>query len=253
MTLLPWDAHAYDLYALPHERWGRETIQRLELSGSETVLDFGCGTGRDTEILLDALPSGRVVAVDGSPDMLARLRERLDGRLHRVDVIRADLRQHLPVAPVDAVMSVATLHWLPDHDQIFKNIATILRPGGRFAAEAGGTGNIAAVLAAIHRAGRIVNGAVTTGADSRRNFVGVDETVTRLARAGFVETHVELVYEPMQVSADIFEDLLATVMLVPELAYVDRVQRPAFVRAVAREIGAPMIDWVRIRITARRS
>src|SRR5215470_3228907 len=101
-----WDAATYDALPLPHERWGRRTLDRLPLEGHEHVLDAGCGTGRDTALLLDRLPDGRVTAVDGSRRMLERLRERLADRLDRVDVVEADLTEPLALpAPVDAVFS----------------------------------------------------------------------------------------------------------------------------------------------------
>src|SRR5882724_6832998 len=98
-----WNAAAYDALPLPHQQWGLRTIDRLELTGTETVLDAGCGTGRDAEVLLRRLPGGRVIAVDGSVTMLDRLRERLAPDLDRVDVVRADLSRPLPIrGPVDA-------------------------------------------------------------------------------------------------------------------------------------------------------
>ena len=78
--------------------------------------------------------------------MLAQLRTRLANDLDRVEVVHADLRKLLPLnKPVDAVLSVATLHWLPDHARLFTDIASMLRPGGQFVAEAGGHGNITTV------------------------------------------------------------------------------------------------------------
>lgn len=65
MELLEWDARVYDALPLPHKRWGAAAIERLALTGDETVIDLGCGTGRDAEQLLKVLPNGRVVAVDG--------------------------------------------------------------------------------------------------------------------------------------------------------------------------------------------
>ncbi|WP_250287589.1 MULTISPECIES: class I SAM-dependent methyltransferase, partial [unclassified Frankia] len=93
-----WDARGYDSLPLPHEQWGLRTLSRLALAGGETVLDAGCGTGRDTAALLDRLPHGRVIAVDGSAAMLDRLRARLDGRTDRLEIVHADLARplHLP-------------------------------------------------------------------------------------------------------------------------------------------------------------
>ena len=58
-------------------RWGSDVLERLPLRGDETVLDAGCGTGQITERLVERLPRGRVVALDGSPAMVEAARGRL--------------------------------------------------------------------------------------------------------------------------------------------------------------------------------
>jgi ubiquinone/menaquinone biosynthesis C-methylase UbiE len=73
MELLEWDAESYDVLPLPHKRWGPRTISRLRLAGDETVADIGCGTGRDAQHLLQLLPRGRVLAIDGSQQIEAYL------------------------------------------------------------------------------------------------------------------------------------------------------------------------------------
>ena len=55
-------------------RWGSAVLERLPLDGSERVLDAGCGTGRVTEQLLERLPTGHVVALDGSAAMIEAAR-----------------------------------------------------------------------------------------------------------------------------------------------------------------------------------
>src|SRR5262245_34352585 len=92
-----WDAERYANLKLPHEKWGRRTLDRLHLTGEETVVDAGCGPGRDTALLLDRLPYGRVIALDGSAAMLKQLQRRLADRMDRVQVLRADLTKPLPV------------------------------------------------------------------------------------------------------------------------------------------------------------
>ena len=56
---------------------GQAVLDRLHLTGDETVLDAGCGSGRITEALIERLPRGRVIAVDMSESMVAAARERL--------------------------------------------------------------------------------------------------------------------------------------------------------------------------------
>ena len=62
-----WDAEAYDRLPIPMTRWGTEVVGWLDLAGDERVLDAGCGTGQVTRELLQRLPKGTVVALDGSP------------------------------------------------------------------------------------------------------------------------------------------------------------------------------------------
>jgi trans-aconitate 2-methyltransferase len=246
MRLLEWDADTYDRLPLPHERWGDGVISRLALQGHETVVDLGCGTGRDAERLLELLPRGRVVAIDGSQQMLKALRDRLTGRLDRVDVVHADVRAPFTVPQVaDAVISVATLQWLPDHAAVFGRVAAVLRPGGHFVAEAGGHGNVTAFRRAL---------AAVSGDDGATvwNFPTVDETVANLRVAGFEEIDVTLVPAPIRLEdGEQLQTYLATVMLGAQLRDLRPDDRRPFVRAVAARLPEPVVDYVRLQVSAR--
>ena len=99
------DGERYDRISAPLERIGREVLDRLPLAGDETVLDAGCGSGRVTQALLERLPDGHVIGVDGSPEMLAAARRRLG---EGVELILADLQSlDLRGRHVDAVLSLA--------------------------------------------------------------------------------------------------------------------------------------------------
>ncbi len=249
MQLLEWDARSYDALPLPHERWGPRAIAQLRLAGDETVADIGCGTGRDAQQLLGLLPRGKVLAIDGSQQMLAQLRTRLGADLVRVQLVPADLRQPLPLpgGAADAVLSVATLHWLPDHAAVFAEVARLLRPGGQLAAEAGGAGNIASVRAAL----------AAEGADDGAgvwNFAGVAETRQRLAAAGFTGIDVRLVPDPAHLAAgEQLEAFLATVVLGAHLRELAPARRRPFVRAIAGRLPEPAVDYVRLQISATRA
>ena len=245
--LREWDANTYDSLPLPHLRWGVRTLERFSFAGDETVLEAGCGTGRDTEALLDVLPRGRVIAVDGSARMLERLRDRLAGRLDRVEAIQADLTAPLPISePADAAFSVATFHWIHDHDVLFANIAAALRPGARFAADCGGRGNIAAVQAAIDD--------VLGESTGTWNFAGAEETGERLERAGFTDVEVALVPDPARLEPGAqFHSFLATVVLGAHLDRMPPAEHDAFVAAVASRLSEPVVDYVRLVFSAKRS
>ena len=78
--------------------------------------------------------------------MVEEARERLGPR---ADVRVADLTELALDAPVDAILSTATFHWIADHDRLFERLFAALAPGGRLVAQCGGEGNVAAVQAAI--------------------------------------------------------------------------------------------------------
>jgi trans-aconitate 2-methyltransferase len=248
MDLLEWDARSYDALPLPHERWGAMAIAHLRLNGNETVLDLGCGTGRDAELLLSLLPRGHVVAVDGSGQMLSELRQRLANDLDRVTVVQADLRQPLHLGrTVDAALSVATLHWLPDHAAVFRNVAAVLRPGGQFVAECGGYGNIVTFLTAVREVGEADGGEIW-------NFADVPETTQNLQEAGFTDVDVRLAPDPARLEGGgQLEAFIATVMLGAQLREMSSEDRRPFVHEVAQSLPEPVIDYVRLQISAIRA
>ncbi len=248
MALLEWDARTYDSLPLPHVGWGEGVIGRLAPSPGATVVDLGAGTGRDVGRLLELLPEGRVVAVDGSVQMLARLRARLAGRLDRTTVVQADLmRPFPPEVRGDAVMSVATFHWLADHPALFERIARALPRGGRLEAEFGGAGNIAHFQRALDRAGGPTDG-------SAWNFAGVSDTVAAVTAAGFREVDVRLVPDPVTLEpGDQLEAFLATVVMGAILRKLPPEEGAELVRRTAVELGAPVIDYVRLQVSATRT
>src|SRR4051812_29408258 len=132
----PWDARTYDRSSGPQQAWASEVLARVAgIAADATGLDVGCGTGRVTEALLALVPRGRVLALDASADMVALARERLGNRalVWCQDVLELDLRE-----PVDAVVSTAALHWVPDHELWWQYIS--LRRGTNDLGQLGGFG-----------------------------------------------------------------------------------------------------------------
>ena len=240
-----WDAATYDRIADPQTRWGSVVLDRLTLVGDERVLDAGCGSGRVTEQLIERLPRGRAVALDASPAMIAEARRRLARFGDRVDYVVADLGRPLPVAgPVDAVVSTATFHWVPDHDALFGNLAAVLRPGGQLVAQFGGAGNIASVMTVLAGIG--------DGWLGPAHFETPESTRGRLETAGFVGVEAWLSREPTTFApGEPFETFLATVVLGPHLERLPDSERAAFVHEVARRLPGPALDYVRLNVVAR--
>jgi trans-aconitate 2-methyltransferase len=246
-----WNADSYDSISAPQQLWGAAVVERLVLRGDETVLDAGAGTGRVTEMVLERLPHGRVIAVDGSVSMAERARERLPA--DRVSVICSDLLELELPEPVDAVISTATFHWIFDHDALFARIRRLLRPGGQFVAQCGGQGNIDRVRTiGASIAARPPFAAHLGAIGEIWNYQAVAATSERLARSGFEVSECWL--EPAPATPPRPREFLETVIFAPYLERLPARLRERYLDAAVAELGEPMVlDYVRLnwQATAR--
>ena len=243
-----WNATSYERMSAPLEAMGREVLDRLDLRGDERVLDAGCGTGRVTAALVERLPRGEVVAIDGSPAMVEAARERLGGA---VELRVADLVELRLDEPVDAILSTATFHWIDDHDALFARLLEVLKPGGRLVAQCGGAGNIAALKAAAESVGgREPFASALAGWSGPWNFAGTHETAGRLRRLGWVDVWTWL--QHVRVEPDDPHEYLGTVALGEHLERLDEPLRDRFVDEVLEQLDEPVVDYVRLNILARR-
>ncbi|HEX8796666.1 MAG TPA: methyltransferase domain-containing protein [Polyangiaceae bacterium] len=254
-----WDAKAYERISGPQFRWGLRVLERLPLRGDETVVDQGCGAGRLTEVLLDRLPRGRVVAIDASEAMLETARARLVRFGERVSFVRADAATWVAPAPVDAVFSTATYHWVKDHEALFVSVARSLRPGGLLVAQCGAAGNLsrirsrAASLRARPEYARFFSGFAEPWV-----YATVDETRARLARAGFSSADVSTEPAPTAFdSAAAFGEFVAKVVLRDDLSRLpDDATRSRYLATVvesAEHDDPPLtLDYVRLNVDAKR-
>jgi trans-aconitate 2-methyltransferase len=242
-----WDAATYDRVSAPQVEWALKVLERLLLSGDETVLDAGCGSGRVTKLLLERLPRGHVVAVDSAPSMVEHARDALDPE--RATVLQANLTELELDEPVDAAFSNAVFHWVPDHDALFKRLHAALRPGGRLVAQCGGEGNVER----FHDAAKAVAAEQPyadhlDGWQGPWNFAGAEETAERLERAGFVE--IETWLEPYPITPPDPSGYLRTVCLGHHLEQLPEELRASYVEAVRERCGTEL-DYVRLNIKAK--
>jgi trans-aconitate 2-methyltransferase len=244
-----WDAETYHRVSAPQVEWAERVLARLPLRGDETVLDAGCGSGRVTQMLLERLPGGRVVAVDSAPSMVEHARAALDAA--RVTVLLSDLTELRLDEPVDAAFSNAVFHWIMDHEALFAALRTALRPGARLVAQCGGRGNVARFHeAAWSVAAEEPYAEHFAGWTGAWNFAGAEETAERLERAGF--SAVETWLEPYPLTPPDPTGFLRSVCLGPHLERLPDELRAAFVDAVRERCGDEL-DYVRLNITATRA
>jgi SAM-dependent methyltransferase len=136
-----WQAESYDTHARFVSDLGAEVLAWLAPREGERILDLGCGDGALTEKI--AAAGASVVGVDTSESFLAAATARgLDAR--RMDGEALDFNDEF-----DAVFSNAALHWMTRAEKVIAGVHRALKPRGRFVAEFGGHGNVAAIVTAM--------------------------------------------------------------------------------------------------------
>lgn len=112
----------------------RRVVAALQLTGGETVVEFGSGPGVGLRLLAEALPAGRVIGVEPSSVMRAQATARLRRIAGRVELIDATAETvTLPAGSVDAVCAVNNVQLWQPLPASLANVVRLLRPGGRFA------------------------------------------------------------------------------------------------------------------------
>jgi trans-aconitate methyltransferase len=139
-----WNTEAYAANGRFVATLASGVVALLAPKSGENILDLGCGDGALTEEL--AATGAIVTGVDASPTMLDAARKR-NLHVEQHDATALPFHQQF-----DAVFSNAALHWitgLTGQKAMLAGVHRALRPGGRFIAEMGGQGNVAAIRTAL--------------------------------------------------------------------------------------------------------
>lgn len=247
MTDDHWSAEKYEANARFVTDLAGPVMALLNPKPGERILDLGCGDGPIAKALQDMGCS--VKGVDASADMIAGARalgvdaEVMDGHALTFD------------DEFDAVFSNAALHWMVRPDEVIAGAARALKPGGRFVAEQGGIGNVAAIRTALIAVLHDDYG-VETDLSDIWYFPSAAEQSRRLEAAGFAVQEIAVHPRPTPVKAGM-EAWLET-LAAPALARLDEAER-ADARARVAELVRPalcdadgnwMADYARLRFRA---
>jgi trans-aconitate methyltransferase len=243
-----WNPEAYGRTgAFVHQLAGG-VVEWLAAQPNERILDLGCGDGQLTLRL--AATKAQVRGLDASPEMAAAARAR------GVDV-EVGNAETLPYSDhtFDAVFSNAALHWVRNQDAMLREVHRVLKPGGRFVAEMGGHGNIAAIRVALIA---VLNRHGLAGREDGVNYYPTAEGYQRrLERHGFRVERIRLIPRPTLLGEGGMASWLRTFRkgvldTLPEAmqqTVVDDTEA-LLTTALRDEEGNWMADYVRLRFVA---
>lgn len=183
-----WDPDHYDDdHAYVYE-YGEAVLDWIALAPDERILDLGCGTGHLTAAIAET--GAECVGLDRSREMVREAKASYPS----LKFIRGDAHRLAFDRSFDVVFTNATLHWLAAPPAAFESIAGVLRPGGRFVGEFGGTGNVTAITEAV------MAELDSRGFDCRHPwyFPSVGEFATDLEPWGFEVRRAELFDRPVE-------------------------------------------------------
>jgi trans-aconitate methyltransferase len=150
MNCQKWDAADYASHSSSQFKWAVELAQKLDLNGSEDLLDIGCGDGRVSAMLAGQLPDGSVTGIDKSADMISFARSQFAyGDNSNLIFLQMDATKLDFVNQFDVVFSNAALHWVKDHLAILRGVRKSMRKGARIILQMGGRGNAAGIIEAF--------------------------------------------------------------------------------------------------------
>jgi SAM-dependent methyltransferase len=237
-----WNAADYAKVGSFVAALGGAALDLLDPKPGERILDVGCGEGT---LSLQIINRGAtVLGVDNSPEMIAA------ARVKGVDALLLPAEDMQFFAEFDAAFSNATLHWVLQKEQAARAIFRALKPGGRFAGEMGGEGNIEKLREALDE--ELIIRGYAPPLESSNWYASPEEFAAVYEAAGFREIDARLIERPTPI-----EHGIAAWVTTFRKGWLDRAGVPEQERieigaAVADRVGSNIADYVRLRFIMRK-
>ena len=237
-----WDAADYAKVGAFVAELGGAALDLLDPQPGERILDVGCGEGTLSRRIAER--GATVLGIDNSPEMIAA------ARAAGIDALLLDAADMQFFGEFDAAFSNATLHWVLEKEQAARAIFRALKPGGRFAGEMGGEGNLKKLREALDTE-LVIRGYVPPSESgnwypSPGEFAGVYEG------AGFEQVDARLLERPTPLEHGIAQWVATFRRGWLDAAGVPEQERAEIGAAVADRFGSNVADYVRLRFIMRK-
>lgn len=237
-----WDAADYARVGGFVAELGGAALDLLDPQPGERILDVGCGEGTLTRKIVER--GATVLGIDNSPEMIAA------ARANGVDAVQLAAEDMQFFAQFDAAFSNATLHWVLQKEQAARAIFRALKPGGRFAGEMGGEGNLRKLRDKLDE--ELIIRGYAPPLEASHWYASPEEFAAVYDAAGFREIDARLIERPTKV-----EHGIAAWVTTFRKGWLDRAEVPEEERgeiaaAVGDRVGSNIADYVRLRFIMRK-
>jgi trans-aconitate 2-methyltransferase len=260
-----WDPELYSRFRRYRAEPFEAILQRLKLGRTERIIDLGCGGGENTAELARRIAGGTVIGLDSSPAMIERAQKLCEGLepevRSRLRFMLGDLREITERRKYSLVCSNAAIHWVRDHQLVFRRCYETLVPGGRLVVQmpANDHETAQATIAAMARE-EAWRARLAGLAPRSRTVAAPERYAAMLGEIGFVEVdcRYQTFHHPMDSPAQIVEWSRATAMR-PYLDALDPDMHEPFIAALTARLegeygtrGPLTFNFRRLFIRARR-
>jgi SAM-dependent methyltransferase len=237
-----WNAADYARVGAFVAELGAAALDLLDPQPGERILDVGCGEGSLTKKIVEL--GATVLGIDNSPEMIAA------SRANGIDAVQLDVADMTFSSEFDAAFSNATLHWVLEKEQAARAIFRALKPGGRFAGEMGGEGNIRKLREALDE--ELIIRGYAPPVEASNWYASPEEFASIYEAAGFAEVDARLIQRPTPIDHGVDQWVTTFRRGWLDKAGVPEAERAEIGAAVAERFGSNVADYVRLRFIVRK-
>lgn len=221
---------------------GGAALDLLDPQRGERILDVGCGEGTLTKRIVER--GATVLGIDNSPEMIAA------ARANGIDAVLMDVADMTFSSEFDAAFSNATLHWVLEKEQAARAIFRALKPGGRFAGEMGGEGNIRKLREALDE--ELIIRGYAPPVEAGNWYAAPEKFAAIYEAAGFREVDARLIERPTPLDHGVDQWVTTFRRGWLDRAGVPEEERAEIGASVAERFGSNVADYVRLRFIMRK-